>query len=40
MMVIDHSQDWFFLDWWPLLFNLEWWCHVLVWGAIEGTDRI
>jgi hypothetical protein len=22
---VDHSQDLFFLDWWPLLFSLEWW---------------
>jgi hypothetical protein len=36
-----------FLGWWPLLFSLEWWGHLLVrslWFSshlpLEGTDRI
>jgi hypothetical protein len=46
-MVMYSSQDWFFLGWWPLLFNLEWWGYFLVWGVwfpsclpLEGIDRI
>jgi hypothetical protein len=23
--IVDYSRDWFFLGWWPLPFNLEWW---------------
>jgi hypothetical protein len=32
-MVLDHPRDLFFLDWWPLLFSLEWLGHFLVWGV-------
>jgi hypothetical protein len=46
-MVMDCSRNWFFLYWWPLLFNLEWWGHFLLQGVwfpnvlpLEGTDRI
>jgi hypothetical protein len=46
-MVMDRSRDWFFLDWWPLLFSLEWWDHFLIQGVwfpshlpLEGIDRI
>jgi hypothetical protein len=25
---MDYDWDYFFLGWWPLLFNLEWWGHI------------
>jgi hypothetical protein len=46
-MVVDHSWDWFFLDWWPLLFSIEWWSHFLIrdvwipnYLPLEGIDHI
>jgi hypothetical protein len=46
-MVIDHSQDWFFSDWWLVLFSLEWSVHFMVRGVwfpshlpLEGIDHI
>jgi hypothetical protein len=46
-MVVNHTRDYFFLGWWPLLFSLEWWGHFLVRGVwfpsslpLEGSDRI
>jgi hypothetical protein len=37
-MVLDHSWGWFFLDWWPLIFSLEWWDHFLVW--VYGSPAV
>jgi hypothetical protein len=30
---VDRAWDYFFLGWWPLLFSLEWWGRLLVWGV-------